>query len=77
MIIQGILLILDAWILWGIIYLAIGIFLFIDDLIAETMGKSVMERLPDNLKEENTLKLIGVIIFIVESVWFVYLFFFI
>lgn len=77
MIIQGIFLILDSWIIWGIIYHIIGIFLFIDDLIAETIGKSVMEKLPDNIKEENNLKLIGVIIFIIETVWFVYLFFFV
>ncbi|MHA1253631.1 MAG: hypothetical protein ACTSRP_26925 [Candidatus Helarchaeota archaeon] len=75
MIIEGIFLIIDLKIIWGIIYTIIGIVLFIDDLIAETMGKSMMEKLPQKVKNENTLKIIGLIVFIITTIWFLYLFY--
>ena len=62
------------WI-WAGIYLGFGLFFFIDDLLAETVDKSVMKRLPDSVQEENRLKLIGAIVFIVQLAWFFYLYF--
>ena len=76
MIIEGIFLLLDGWLIWSIIYLIIGVILFIDDLLAETIDKSIMKKLPDKIQEENTLKLIVTIFFILVTSWFIYLFFF-
>lgn len=73
MIIEGILLLFDNWLIWGIVYLIIGIILFIDDLLAETIDKSIMKFLPEKVQEENNLKLIGLIVFIIVTAWFVYL----
>ena len=78
MIIEGILLLFKVNlvpVIWGIVYLIIGIILFIDDLLAETKDISMMKKLPDKIQEENTLKTIGLIIFIVTLVWFILLFF--
>lgn len=76
MIIEGILLLIDNWWIWGIIYLAIGTFLFIDDILAETIDKSIMKRLPGKIQEENKLKFIGFVIFLITLIWFIFLFFF-
>ncbi|MBD3228416.1 MAG: hypothetical protein GF329_09525 [Candidatus Lokiarchaeota archaeon] len=73
MVIEGILLLFDNWVIRGLFYLIIGIILFIDDLLAETIDKSMMKFLPEKIQEENNLKLIGLIIFIIVTAWFVYL----
>ena len=75
MIIEGIFLIIDLKMIWGIIYTIIGIILFIDDLIAEIIGKSMMEKLPQKVKNDNTLKFIGLVVFIITTTWFLFLFY--
>ena len=78
MMIEGILLIFKIYpvpVIWGIIYLVVGIILFIDDLLAETKDISMMKKLPEKIQEENTLKTIGLIVFIVTLIWFILLFF--
>ncbi|NHI91458.1 MAG: hypothetical protein EAX96_03075 [Candidatus Lokiarchaeota archaeon] len=78
LIIEGILLILKLkpiHLIWGVVYLVIGIILFIDDLLAETKDISMMKKLPNKIQEENTLKTIGLIIFILTLIWFILLFF--
>ena len=77
MIIEGILFLTDNWLIMGIIYLVIGLILFIDDLLAETIDKSMMKKLPSKIQEENVLKLIGLIVFIITTLIFIYLYFFI
>lgn len=62
-------------IIWGWIYLIIGLFFFIDDLLAELMDISIMKRLPNSIQEPDRLKLIGFIIFLVQLGWFFVLFF--
>ncbi|MHA1266351.1 MAG: hypothetical protein ACTSRS_14050 [Candidatus Helarchaeota archaeon] len=59
--------------LWFGIYLLIGLFLFVDDLLAETIDKSIMKRLPDAIQEETRLKLIGMAVFFIQFSWFLYL----
>jgi len=76
MIIEGIILLFDNWLVWGLIYLIIGIFLFIDDLLAETIDISTMKKLPEKVQQENVLKLIGALIFIITTSWFIYLYIF-
>ena len=61
--------------IWAGIYLGFGLFFFIDDILAETKDISVMKRLPDSVQDENRLKLIGTIVFLVQLVWFCYLYF--
>ncbi|MHA1378430.1 MAG: hypothetical protein ACTSRG_08615 [Candidatus Helarchaeota archaeon] len=61
--------------IWGIIYLGFGLFFLIDDILAETKDISIMKRLPSKMQEENTLNLIGIIIFIIIQIWFFYLLF--
>ena len=78
MIIKGILLLFKIHpvpVTWGIVYLVIGIVLFIDDLLAETKDISMMKKLPEKIQEESTLKTIGLIVFIVTLIWFILLFF--
>lgn len=60
--------------IWAMIYLSVGLFFFIDDLLAETVDISVMKRLPSSMQEENRLKFLGSIIFIVQLIWFLYLY---
>ena len=60
--------------IWGGIYLGFGLFFLVDDILAETKDISVMKRLPDSVQDENRLKLIGSIVFIVQLVWFLYLY---
>ncbi len=73
MIIEGIILLIRDVLIWGLIYLGLGIFFFIDDLLAETKDISIFKKLPSKMQEENTLNLIGLIFFIIVQVWFVYL----
>jgi len=73
MIIEGSILLILEITIWGFIYLGFGIFFLIDDILAETKDISVMKSLPSKIQEENTLNLIGVIIFIVVQIWFIYL----
>ncbi|MHA1784124.1 MAG: hypothetical protein ACTSVY_15235 [Candidatus Helarchaeota archaeon] len=78
LIIEGILLIFKnkpVHLIWGVIYLVIGIILFIDDLLAETRDISMMKKLPDKIQEETTLKMIGLGVFIITLVWFLLLYF--
>jgi hypothetical protein len=60
--------------IWAVIYLAFGLFFLIDDILAETKGISVMKRLPASIQEENRLKSLGLLVFSVQFVWFLYLY---
>ena len=73
MIVEAILLFYIENYIWGGIYLGFGLFFFIDDLLAETVDISVMKRLPEGIQEENRLKLLGLIVFIAQLAWFLYL----
>lgn len=75
MIIESIVLFYRNITIWGFIYLGLGIFFLLDDILAETKDISVMKKLPSKIQEENTLKLIGVVIFIIIQIWFIYLIF--
>jgi uncharacterized membrane protein len=59
---------------WGGIYLGFGLFFLVDDILAETLDISVMKRLPNSVQDENRLKLIGSIVFLVQLAWFLYLY---
>jgi len=73
MIIEAIFLMLHGHEIIGIIYLILGLILFIDDLLAETKDISIMKKLPERIQEENTLKSIGIIIFIIQFIIFILL----
>jgi len=73
MIIESIFLILRGHEIIGIIYLIIGLILFIDDLLAETKDISIMKKLPERIQEPNTLKSIGIVIFIIQLLLFILL----
>jgi len=60
--------------IWAVIYLAFGLFFLMDDILAETKGISVMKRLPASIQEENRLKSLGLLVFSVQFVWFLYLY---
>lgn len=78
----GVILIIEALVffkyditIWAYIYLGIGIFLLIDDILAETKDISIFKLMPSKIQEENTLNLIGAIFFTVTQIWFFYLIF--
>jgi len=74
MIVEALLLLSKSKYTWGGIYLGFGIFFFIDDLLAETKDISVMKRLPEPVQEGLRLKILGAIVFIVQLLWFLYLY---
>jgi hypothetical protein len=74
MIVEAILLFYIKNYTWGGIYLGFGVFFFVDDLLAETVDISIMKRLPKGMQEENRLKLLGLILFLIQLAWFLYLF---
>lgn len=60
--------------IWDAVYLALGLFFLIDDILAETKGISIMKRLPASIQEENRLKTLGLLVFLVQFAWFLYLY---
>jgi len=75
MFIEGLILLLNDITIWGIIYVGFGMFFLIDDILAETRDISIFKRLPSKMQEEDTLNLIGIIVFIIIQIWFFYLIF--
>ena len=78
----GVILIIESIVLfkyditiWAFIYIGIGIFLLIDDILAETRDISIFKLMPSKIQEENTLNLIGAIFFTITQIWFFYLIF--
>ncbi len=59
---------------WGWIYFGFGLFFLIDDILAETKDISLMKRLPEAVQDEDRLKLIGFIVFVIQLAWFLYLY---
>jgi len=67
--IEGIiLLLLGESIVYGLIFLILGAFLFIDDLLAETIDKSVFNNIHSN---PIRLKIVGVLFFLFMEVVFI------
>ena len=75
LIIESIILFMREITIWAFIYLGIGIFLLLDDILAETKDISIFKLFPSKIQEENTLNLIGVIFFTITQIWFFYLIF--
>ncbi|NVM05280.1 MAG: hypothetical protein HWN67_23380 [Candidatus Helarchaeota archaeon] len=75
MIIESIVLFKYDITIWAFIYIGIGIFLLIDDILAETRDISIFKLMPSKIQEENTLNLIGAIFFTITQIWFFYLIF--
>ena len=67
--IEGIILfIIQKPLLFSLLFTILGLFLFIDDLLAETIDKSVFDKLHSN---PIRLKIVGVIFFIIMEIIFV------